>query len=194
MFRLRHCGRKLQRARAPVRLRADGPLLLALPRRPRPERLPAPGRQGAGGVRGPGAREALLAEIDEQMREAAAAQRYERAAALLRRKERLELGCVAARGDAAGDPRAPAARARPAPVKERWDAFWIVRRPRGRLGAAARSQRAGRAHRGGARPRPPGAAAACRPARSTRSGSWRAGWPSTSRASYPLTRRRPPPP
>ena len=34
-------------ARAPVGVRADGPLRVALPRRPRPERLPAPARHGA---------------------------------------------------------------------------------------------------------------------------------------------------
>ena len=39
--------------RAPVDLRPDGPLLLALPRRPRPQRLPPPGGRGAGAVRRP---------------------------------------------------------------------------------------------------------------------------------------------
>ena len=47
LYRLRHCGRRLQDARAPVGLRPDGPLRVALPRRPRPERLPPPGRPRA---------------------------------------------------------------------------------------------------------------------------------------------------
>ena len=47
LYRLRHCGRKLKRARAPLGVRADGPLRVALPRRPRPERLPSPARHGA---------------------------------------------------------------------------------------------------------------------------------------------------
>ena len=51
MYRLRHCGRRLHPARAPVDLRPDGPLLLALPWRPGPQRLPRPGGQGAGAVR-----------------------------------------------------------------------------------------------------------------------------------------------
>ena len=37
--------------RAPLDLRPDGPLLLALPGRPRPQRLPRPGGEGAGPVR-----------------------------------------------------------------------------------------------------------------------------------------------
>ena len=41
-------------ARAPVGVRADGPLRVALPRRPRPERLPAPARHGARPFRGAG--------------------------------------------------------------------------------------------------------------------------------------------
>ena len=44
---LRHCGRKLPAPRAPVGLRADGPLPVAVPGRPRPEPLPPPARRGA---------------------------------------------------------------------------------------------------------------------------------------------------
>ena len=43
LFGLRHCGRKLPRRDAPVGLRADGPLPVAVPGRPRPERLPRAG-------------------------------------------------------------------------------------------------------------------------------------------------------
>ncbi|MEJ7714419.1 MAG: exonuclease domain-containing protein [Thermoleophilaceae bacterium] len=51
LYRLRHCGRRMAPPRAPVDLRPDGPLLLSLPGRPRPQRLPAPGRRGAGPLR-----------------------------------------------------------------------------------------------------------------------------------------------
>ena len=43
-------------ARAPVGVRADGPLRVALPGRPRPERLPPPARRGARPLRGARAR------------------------------------------------------------------------------------------------------------------------------------------
>ena len=116
LFGLRHCGRALPAARPPVGLRPDGPLRVALPRRPRPEPLPPPARRGARrrstapATRG----EALLARIDEQMREAAAERRYERAAVLLRRRERLE-GCSGGSPGCSSRPCALAARARPPP-------------------------------------------------------------------------------
>ena len=74
----------------------------------------------------PGAGSRLIDEIDAQMREASAGRRYERAAALLRRKERL--GWVLERLDGMlravhSAPRLVLARH---PVKERFDAFWIV--------------------------------------------------------------------
>ena len=61
-------------ARAPVRLRPDGPLPVALPGRPRPEPLPRAARRGArrcSPATATAAR-ALLAHVDEQMRAAAA--------------------------------------------------------------------------------------------------------------------------
>jgi DNA polymerase-3 subunit epsilon len=74
----------------------------------------------------PGAGEALIEELDRRMREASEAQRFERAAALLRRKERL--AWVVDRLDGMlrathAEPRLVLARH---PVKERFDAFWIV--------------------------------------------------------------------
>ena len=51
LFGLRHCGRGLH-APAPVGLRADGPLPVALPRRPRPQPLPRTARPGARPLRG----------------------------------------------------------------------------------------------------------------------------------------------
>ena len=50
LFGLRHCGRRLQLRRASVGVRADGALPVAVPRRPRPEPLPAQGRRRAGAV------------------------------------------------------------------------------------------------------------------------------------------------
>jgi DNA polymerase-3 subunit epsilon len=74
---------------------------------------------GAGG-------ESLLAMLDERLRDAVAAQRYESAAVLLRRRERMEM-LVAALG---GMVQATHAQTRLVlarhPVKERWDAFWIA--------------------------------------------------------------------
>jgi DNA polymerase-3 subunit epsilon len=70
--------------------------------------------------------EALIARIDEQMAEAAAAQRYERAAVLRRRRDRL----AALVGRLSGMLEATHARSRLVlarhPAKDRWDAFWIV--------------------------------------------------------------------
>ena len=68
----------------------------------------------------------LLDWIDEQMRAASDERRYERAAVLLRRRERLE----ALLGRLSGLLEAAHARSRLVlarhPSKERWDAFWIV--------------------------------------------------------------------
>jgi DNA polymerase III subunit epsilon len=73
-----------------------------------------------------GAREALLSHMNERLRQASAARRYEAAAALLRRHERLEglldrLGGVLRAVHA--DPRLVLAAH---PAKQRLDAFWIV--------------------------------------------------------------------
>src|SRR3954451_19503895 len=70
--------------------------------------------------------EALLARIEEQMNEAAAAQRYERAAVLLRRRDRL----AALVTRLSGVLEAAHARSRLVlakhPAKDRWDAFWVI--------------------------------------------------------------------
>jgi len=68
----------------------------------------------------------LIDELDVRMREAADAQRFERAAALLRRKERLAWVVDRLEGmlrATHAEPRLVLARH---PVKERFDAFWIV--------------------------------------------------------------------
>ena len=60
------------------------------------------------------------------MREAAAAERFERAAALLRRKERLEWVVDRLEGMLRATHREPRLVLAQHPVKERFDAFWIV--------------------------------------------------------------------
>jgi len=74
----------------------------------------------------PGAGEALIEELDRRMREAAAAERFERAAALLRRKERLEWVVDRLEGMLRATHREPRLVLAQHPVKERFDAFWIV--------------------------------------------------------------------
>lgn len=73
-----------------------------------------------------GAAEMLLAEIDERLATASAERHYERAAALLRRRERLD--SLLSRLDGVlravhSDPRLVLARH---PVKDRFDALWMV--------------------------------------------------------------------
>jgi DNA polymerase-3 subunit epsilon len=128
LFQLRHCGRKLRVrpwASAYGQMgRCLSPCLGDLDpnayRRRLDEALGLFTGPGEGGAR-------LLAHVDGQMREAAAAQRYERAAWLRRRHDRLEdlLGRLG------GVLRATHARTRlvlaPHPHgKYRWDALWLV--------------------------------------------------------------------
>jgi DNA polymerase-3 subunit epsilon len=127
LFALRHCGRALPRRDHPSAYgqmgRCLSPCLRDLDpnayRRRLDEALAPFGGHGDGG-------EALIAKIDEQMAEAAADQRYERAAVLLRRRERL----AALVGRLSGLLEATHARTRLVlakhPSKERWDAFWVV--------------------------------------------------------------------
>jgi DNA polymerase-3 subunit epsilon len=127
LFGLRHCGRKLTVRQWPSAYGQMGRCLSPclndldpnLYRRRLDEALALFTGRGDGAA-------ALLAHIDRQMREAAAAQRYERAAWLRRRRERLgelleRLGGVVA-----------ASHARPRlllaehPAGGRFDAFWLV--------------------------------------------------------------------
>ena len=190
MYRLRHCGRKLKVREHPSAYgqmgRCVSPCLGDLDPNAYRRQLDL----ALAHFEQPGAGEALIEELDARMREAAAAQRFERAAALLRRKERLAWVVDRLEGmlrATHAEPRLVLARH---PVKERFDAFWIVPGPPGRLGPAARPVRAGRAHRG--RPGPPPGRSAIPPTRSTRSGSWRAGSRSTSRRRCRSTPRRRP--
>ena len=177
-------------ARAPVDLRPDGPLRLALPGRPRPERLPRASstRRSGSSTRAATPASACSASSTSRSARPPTTRRYERAAALLRRRERLAvvLGRLEGMLRAVHD--------RPAPGAGRPPGQGALRRlldrggPGGRLGPAARLRGAGRAHRrrpapGAARARPP-----CGPRRSTRCASWPPGWPSTSRRSWRSTR------
>jgi DNA polymerase III subunit epsilon len=127
LFALRHCGRALPRRDSPSIYgqmdRCLSPCLRDLDpnayRRRLDEALAPFSGEGDGG-------EALIARIEQQMADAAEARRYERAAALLRRRERLA-GLV---GRLSGLLEATHARSRLVlarhPVKNSWDAFWIV--------------------------------------------------------------------
>jgi DNA polymerase-3 subunit epsilon len=127
LFALRHCGRKLPRRDHPSAYgqmgRCLSPCLRDLDpnayRRRLDEALAPFSGRGDGG-------EALIARIEEQMQDAAADLRYERAAVLLRRRDRL----AALVGRLGGVLEAAHARSRLVlarhPAKDRWDAFWIV--------------------------------------------------------------------
>jgi DNA polymerase-3 subunit epsilon len=127
LFALRHCGRALPRRDSPSAYgqmgRCLSPCLRDLDpnayRRRLDEALAPFSGDGDGG-------EALLAKIEEQMADAAATQRYERAAVLLRRRDRLA-GLIER---LSGLLEATHARSRLVlakhPSKPQWDAFWIV--------------------------------------------------------------------
>jgi DNA polymerase III subunit epsilon len=127
LFKLRHCGRRLPRRLAPSIYgqmdRCASPCLGDLDPNAYRRRLD----EALALFEGPeDASTLLLAGIEQRMREAASERRYERAAVLLRRQERLaellsRLGGVL---------RATHARSRLVlarhPTKRRFDAFWIV--------------------------------------------------------------------
>jgi DNA polymerase-3 subunit epsilon len=128
LFTLRHCGRSLPRRDSPSAYgqmgRCMSPCLRDLDpnayRRRLDEALAPFAGAGDGG-------QALVERIEEQMHEAAAARFYERAAVLLRRRDRL----AALVGRLSGLLEATHARSRIVlarhPAKDdRWDAFWIV--------------------------------------------------------------------
>jgi DNA polymerase-3 subunit epsilon len=127
LFGLRHCGRPLPRRDHPSAYgqmdRCLSPCLGDLDpnlyRRRLDEALALFDGSGDGG-------EALLGHIEARMADASSAQRYERAAALRRRRDRLA-GLL---GRLDGVLQATHARSRlvlaPHPSKAEWDAFWIV--------------------------------------------------------------------
>ena len=148
LYRLRHCGRKLKVREHPSAYgqmgRCVSPCLGDLDPNAYRRQLDA----ALAHFETPGAGERLIEEIEERMREAAEAERFERAAALLRRRDRLAWVLGAARRRAARHAHRAAPGARAAPGQGALRRLLDRAGPAGRLGAAARRLRAGRAHRG----------------------------------------------
>jgi DNA polymerase III subunit epsilon len=126
LYRLRHCGRRLHLREHPSAYgqmgRCCSPCLGDLDPNAYRRQLDA----ALGLFDGPDAGRLLLAEIERQMNEASADRRYERAAALLRRRDRLAWLLERLEGVLRAthtEPRLVRARH---PVKQRFDAFWVV--------------------------------------------------------------------
>jgi DNA polymerase III subunit epsilon len=126
LYRLRHCGRHLKLREHPSAYgqmgRCVSPCLGDLDPNAYRRQVDA----ALAHFEQPGAGEALLAEIDRRMREASAEARYERAAALLRRRERLAWVLERLEGVLRATHAAPRLVLARHPVKERLDAFWVV--------------------------------------------------------------------
>jgi DNA polymerase III subunit epsilon len=127
LYRLRHCGRTLHTREHPSVYgqmgRCVSPCLGDLDpnayRRQVDLALAHFERAGAG--------EALLEELDRRMADAATEQRYERAAALLRRRERLAWVLERLDGVLQATHAAPSLVLAKHPAKERFDVLWLVR-------------------------------------------------------------------
>jgi DNA polymerase III subunit epsilon len=126
MYRLRHCGRKLKLREHPSAYgqmgRCVSPCLGDLDPNAYRRQLDA----ALAHFERPGAGEALIEELGERIRAAAQGQRFERAAALLRRKERLAWLVERLEGMLQATHSAPRLVLTRHPLKERFDAFWIV--------------------------------------------------------------------
>jgi DNA polymerase III subunit epsilon len=126
MYRLRHCGRTLKVREHPSAYgqmgRCVSPCLGDLDPNAYRRQLDL----ALAHFEEPGAGEALIEELDRRMREASDAQRFERAAALLRRKERLAWVVDRLEGMLRATHAEPRLVLAQHPVKERFDAFWIV--------------------------------------------------------------------
>ena len=127
LYRLRHCGRKLKVRAHPSAYgqmgRCVSPCLGDLD----PNAYRRQVDLALAHFERPGAGEALLAELDHRMRDAAAERRYERAAALLRRRERLAWVLERLEGVLRATHAAPRLVLARHPVKQRFDALWLVR-------------------------------------------------------------------
>jgi DNA polymerase III subunit epsilon len=127
IYRLRHCGRTLKTRDHPSAYgqmgRCASPCLGDLDPNAYRRLVDA----ALATFEGPGAGERLLEEIDRRIREAVEGRRYERAAALLRRRERLEWVLERLDGVLRATHCAPRLVLARHPVKERFDVFWIVR-------------------------------------------------------------------
>jgi DNA polymerase-3 subunit epsilon len=127
LFGLRHCGRKLRLRQWPSAYGQMGRCLSPclndldpnLYRRRLDEALALFTGEGDGGT-------ALLAHLDEQMRAAAADHRYERAAWLRRRRERIAALVRALQGTLAATHARPRLVLAAHPRAARFDIFWLV--------------------------------------------------------------------
>jgi DNA polymerase III subunit epsilon len=127
LYRLRHCGRTLKLREHPSAYgqmgRCVSPCLGDLDPNAYRRQLDL----ALSHFERPGAGEALIAEIDRRMLEASQEHRYERAAALLRRRERLAWVLERLEGVLRATHAAPRLVLARHPVKERHDALWLVR-------------------------------------------------------------------
>jgi DNA polymerase-3 subunit epsilon len=127
LYRLRHCGRRLKVREHPSAYgqmgRCVSPCLGDLD----PNAYRRQVDLALSHFERPGAGEALIAEIDRRMLEASQERRYERAAALLRRRERLAWVLERLEGVLRATHAAPRLVLASHPVKDRHDAFWLVR-------------------------------------------------------------------
>ena len=150
LYRLRHCGRRLKLREHPSAYgqmgRCVSPCLGDLD----PNAYRRQVDLALSHFERPGAGEALIAEIDQRMLEASQERRYERAAALLRRRERLAWVLERLEGVLRATHACAATRARRPPGQGPPRRVLARSRPARRLGPAARPLRDGRAHGRGA--------------------------------------------
>jgi DNA polymerase-3 subunit epsilon len=127
LFKLRRCGRRLKLREHPSLYgqmnRCMSPCLGDLDPNAYRRRLD----EALGLFEEPGGGERLLAMLDERLREASEAQHYERAAGLLRRRDRLAWVLDKLEGVLRATQAAPRLVLARHPVKDRFDAFWILR-------------------------------------------------------------------
>jgi DNA polymerase III subunit epsilon len=127
LYRLRHCGRKLKLREHPSAYgqmgRCVSPCLGDLDPNAYRRQLDL----ALSHFERPGAGDALIDEIDRRIAEASAEARYERAAALLRRRGRLAWVLERLDGVLRATHAAPRLVVARHPVKHRFDAFWLVR-------------------------------------------------------------------
>jgi DNA polymerase III subunit epsilon len=127
LYRLRHCGRRLKLREHPSAYgqmgRCASPCLGDLD----PNAYRRQVDLALSHFERPGAGEAVIAEIDGRMREASREHRYERAAALLRRRDRLAWVIERLEGVLQATHAAPRLVLAKHPVKDRHDVFWLVR-------------------------------------------------------------------
>jgi DNA polymerase III subunit epsilon len=127
IFMLRRCGRRLKLREHPSLYgqmgRCMSPCLGDLDPNAYRGRLD----EALGLFDGPGAGERLIAMLDERMRAAVEARQYERAAGLLRRRDRLAWVVERLEGVLRATEAAPRLVLAKHPVKERFDSFWLLR-------------------------------------------------------------------